>query len=354
MKFFCKLLWFFVMGMIPLVTVGALGTDASDTFAGQEVDRKPAPKIVRIGGYDFPPYVEEASGKFTGLTLDLIEMMNAFQSKYRFEFVSTSSMRRYQDFTDGMYDVILFESVDWGWNDMPVDVSRVYARDCEVFVATTLPGRTQAYFDDLKGKYLRVYLGYHYPFAGYNADPAYLLRAFNARTTVSHEANIQSVIAGRADVAVVTQAYLRKYLRDHPAQIPRLLVSDRIAQTYHHTALVRKNTEPSVGEINALLDQMDRAGYISILLGKYGMSETLPSSVEEPAREDPTEYSPAADQRRRHCQSGGISLFTLCRRDFRKIHGAHSGSRRTHERFPVRIPLRVRANNLGHKIQGLR
>lgn len=266
---------------IILPTAIGLFTGFAITFASsshpplvpgqQDSAPRDAPKTVKVGGYVFPPYVQEEAGKFTGFTLDLIEVMNGFQSKYRFEFVPTSPLRRYKDFTDGVYDMILFESVDWGWHELPVDVSKVYAQDCEVFIARTLPNRSQTFFDDLKGKTLLVYLGYHYPFAGYNADPEFLLRAFNARTTVSHEANIHSVIMGRADLAVVTGSYLEKYLSDHPSMIPCVMVSDRKEQMYNHTILVRKNSRPSVGEINELLKEMERAGYLAILLGKYGI-----------------------------------------------------------------------------------
>jgi polar amino acid transport system substrate-binding protein len=259
-----------------IILVGAVTCGYSQGLpAGRSSTECSPAKVVRVGGYVFPPYVQEDSGKFKGLTLDLIEVMNAFQSKYRFEFVPTSPLRRYSDFENGAYDVILFESVEWGWRRLPVDVSKVYAQDCEVFVAKTLPNRTQAYFDDIKGKSLLVYLGYHYPFADYNSDPEYLLRAFNARATVSHEANLRSVIAGRADLAVVTRSYLEKYLSDNPALMPRLMISDRKEQHYDHTVLVKRNDDPSVGEINDLLERMERAGYISILLGKYGIDASL-------------------------------------------------------------------------------
>ena len=265
----------------------------------------PAQKIVKVGGYDFPPYVQEESGKFKGLTLDLLEMMNAFQSEYRFQFVPTSSMRRYKDFKDRVYDAILFESVDWGWNDIPVDVSRVYAHDGEVFVARAQPGRTQAYFDDLKGKSLQVFLGYHYPFAQYNADPEYLLQAFNARTTVSHDANIRSVLAGRADLAVVTRSFLQKHLRDNPASIPRLLVSHKIEHSYRHTILIRKDIKPSVSEINAILEQMEQAGYISILLGKYGIEQTPASAVAQQGQEPVYKESAVQDKSKTIVKVGG-------------------------------------------------
>lgn len=259
----------------------ALASSVDSQAVSVEPDKTESrpPTVVKVGGYVFPPYVREDSGRFKGLTPDIIEVMNAFQSEYRFEFVPTSPMRRYKDFADGMYDVILFESVNWGWKEFPVDVSKVYAHDCEVFVAKALPERTQAYFDHIKEKSLLVYLGYHYPFAGFNADPEYLLRAFSARATVSHEANLRSVTAGRADLAVVTRSYLGKYLRDHPDLIPRLMISDRKEQSYNHTILLRKNIRPTVEEIDDLLDKMDRAGYLSILLGKHGIDGTSCSAA---------------------------------------------------------------------------
>ncbi len=282
----------FVFAMVVLLGAVTYGDSKGAPAEPAPTACSPA-KIVRVGGYVFPPYVQEDSGKFKGLTIDLIEVMNAFQSKYRFEFVPTSPLRRYSDFENGVYDVILFESVEWGWKDLPVDCSKVYARDCEVFVAKTLPNRTQAYFDHIKGKSLLVYLGYHYPFADYNSDPEYLLHTFNARATVSHEANLRSVIAGRADLAVVTRSYLEKYLSDHPAIIPRLMISDRKEQHYDHTVLVRKSASPSVEEINDLLEKMERAGYISILLGKYGIDASLCSGGRDPSGQTSSKALPS-------------------------------------------------------------
>ncbi len=237
-------------------------------------DNKTHRTTVKVGGYTFPPYVQESNGEFTGLTLDMIEMMNAFQGKYRFVFVPTSPMRRYEDFKNGVYDMIFFESMDWGWEGMEVEASKVFAKDYEVFVAAASRNQDQHFFDILQDKSLLVYLGYHYPFAGYNSDPAYLLERFNARTTVSHEANIRSVIANRADLAVVTKSYLSKFLMNNPSLIPKIMISDRIEQVYNHTILVKKGISPSAETINKLIQALEQPGYISILLGKYGIEPT--------------------------------------------------------------------------------
>lgn len=289
MKTFTRLLIILVVCALLLPRGEAAGADRSkrpEDHAGSGMGGR---KIVKVGGYEFPPYVQEASGKFKGLTLDFIELLNSFQSEYRFQFVPTSSMRRYQDFEQGLFDMILFESVDWGWKDIPVDASKVYAHDCEVFVTQARTGRTQDYFNSVTGKTLRLFLGYHYPFANFIADPDYLLHKYNARTTVSHEANIRSVLAGRSDLAVITGSFLQKYLRDHPSAIPKLLVSRRIEQSYAHTILVRRHADPSIEKINALLDQMEQAGYTAILLGKYGIEQPRPQGVAE------ADHAPASD-----------------------------------------------------------
>jgi polar amino acid transport system substrate-binding protein len=300
-----RLLTLFMLCVLLCPCADALSVDRVSDSPEREADNAAAPKIVKVGGYDFPPYVYDDAGTFKGLTIDFIEMLNAVQFTYRFQFVPTSSMRRFKDFEDGVFDVILFENVQWGWKGIPVEVSRVYARDCEVFVAKAQPGRNEAYFDDLKGKSLRVYLGYHYPFAEYNADPHYLLRKHNARTTVSHEANIRSVLAGRSDLAVVTSSYLQKYLRDNPACMPKLLVSRRTEQDYCHTILVRKGIEPSIETMNALLDQLEKAGYTAILLGKYGIDQTSIRTAAEPLQSPVAEDANLQSEARVAVKVGG-------------------------------------------------
>ncbi len=71
----------------------------------------------------------------------------------------------------------------------------------ELFVAKSEELRGQQYFEQLQGKQLALYRGYHYGFAGFNSDPEFLSSTFNANLGHSHDSNLLMVMRGRADVA---------------------------------------------------------------------------------------------------------------------------------------------------------
>ena len=114
------------------------------------------PTVVKVGVYPFLPFSDGSAG----LTHELVDALNAFQSEYRFETVSTSANRRYRDMADGAYSHIFFENIKWGWQGTPVEASKVYLKgDGEVFVARAQRGRGQEYFQTLTDKDLMVVLG---------------------------------------------------------------------------------------------------------------------------------------------------------------------------------------------------
>ncbi len=225
---------------------------------------------VKVGAYEFPPYVTETGA---GITQGLIALMNAAQSEFRFELVATSPQRRYEDMEQGRFDIIAFESVAWGWRDRPVDATRVFLRDAELFVAKAGPGVDQSIFATLAGKTILGRLGYHYAFADFNSDPAVLEARYHTRVTVTHEGNVRSVAAGRATLAIVTQSFLNQFLKTDPDLARRLLVSERADQIYEHTILVRRGGPITAGRLNALLDQLEADGQLSLLWDKSGITE---------------------------------------------------------------------------------
>ena len=233
-----------------------------------------AAQIVRIGGYDFPPFVEDSASGVHGVALDIIAELNRRQSDFEFQFVPTTPRRRYADLTEGHIDAILFESPEWDWaaKGYPVDFTSVFLRGGEVFVALAKPGRGQDWFDQLKGKRLVGILGYHYGFAGFNADPDWLARNWGMKLVTSHKSSIEMVLAERVDVAIVTDSYLNAFMRHNPEAAGRLLVSNTADQIYNHRIVVRRGGPIDAAGFDRLLAEMSADGTLSRLWHKAGIS----------------------------------------------------------------------------------
>ncbi|WP_177326878.1 ABC transporter substrate-binding protein [Pseudomonas sp. ML96] len=229
-----------------------------------------AAQVVHVGAYHYPPYVmKPESAAPEGLVPDLLAALNAAQGEYRFELVPTSVTRRYRDFNQARYDLILFESPDWGWQDIPVDKLDLGIIDAEVYVARQQRGRDQRFFDRLGNKRMALYSGYHYAFAGFNADQDYLTHNFNAVLTYSHDSNLLMLLHDRVDISVVTRSYLRIYQRDNPEEARQLLISERADQVYHHHALLRPGGPLDSRQLAGLLQGLQRSGRLAELTQRY-------------------------------------------------------------------------------------
>ena len=251
----CRLLW---------VVLGLLA--AQSLLAAQ---------LIKVGAYHFPPYVSKPESEAPqGLLPDLLVTLNAQQSDYQFVLVPTSVTRRFRDFQSARYDLIMFESPTWGWQNTPHETFDMQVQDAEVYVAKAAAGRGQEYFSQFSGKRLALYNGYHYGFAQFNADPEYLAKQFNAVLTYSHDSNLLMVLRERADLTVVTRSYLHRYLLRYPEQRTQMLVSDRVDQVYRHQALLRPNAPISVEGLRGLLRQLRDGGQLSALYRQYDLTQS--------------------------------------------------------------------------------
>lgn len=201
---------------------------SSKTFANLQT--------LKVGAYVFPPYFEKEDTSKSGALVDLVALLNTSQSEYKFEIYETSPKRRYQDFVNGKYDIIFFESPLWGWADYSTKIT-FHGNDIvdqEVFITSSEKFKEfgESYFSNLKGKSIGVYLGYHYKFAGYNSDENYLKKHFNAYVSSSHIRNIIGVSKGRLDLAIVTKSYIDKYLFENPTLKESIYVSKTYDQHY--------------------------------------------------------------------------------------------------------------------------
>ncbi|WP_341959039.1 amino acid ABC transporter substrate-binding protein [Pseudomonas sp. RC10] len=234
-----------------------------------------AAQIVRIGAAHFPPYtIRPERGEDTGLLPQMVSALNAMQSDYHFEMVPTSIPRRFRDFQQERFDMAIFENPAWGWKDIPHEDVDMGLEDAEIFVAHRMQGRGQNYFDDLTGKRLALFSGYHYAFARFNADPKFLADQYNATLTYSHDSNLLMVLRDRADIALVTRSYLSTFMASNPEDADQFLISDRVDQIYRHYALLRPNAPITGEKFGGLLRQLRENGQMFKIFQPFRIAVT--------------------------------------------------------------------------------
>jgi polar amino acid transport system substrate-binding protein len=234
---------FFVLGLV--VALGVIFSSAPLMAASNVM-------IVKVGGYNFPPFVEN-DGK-AGMVANLIEKLNVSQKKIKFIFVVTSANRRYRDFKDRKFDTILFEDENWGWRTAGVSYkkSSVILNGGELYVALNKPNRGQSYFDSFDGKKVRAIFGYHYNFANMKTDPE-ILRKKGVSLGSSNEDNLKDLLKGRVDIVVINSFMVEQYLKNHKNLISRFLISQKKDQVYNLRFLINSKAPVSPKKLEQLI-----------------------------------------------------------------------------------------------------
>ena len=141
--------------------------------------------------------------------------------------------------------------------------------DAEVFVARYQPDRVQRYFDELSGKRLALFSGYHYAFAGFNSTPKFLADTFSATLTYSHESNLLMVLRGRADIALMTRSNLIDIQRYDPKVKSQIMMSERVDQIYRHYALLRLDAPIKSQQFAQMMSRLRDNGQLSAIFAPY-------------------------------------------------------------------------------------
>ncbi|MBH3342068.1 ABC transporter substrate-binding protein [Pseudomonas mendocina] len=229
-----------------------------------------AAEVVKVGGAHFPPYVIKSNlQESSGLLPQLLEALNNAQSEYHFTMLPTAIVRRFGDLQRGRIDMAIFENPEWGWQDIDTEAIDMGLEDAELFVARSEELRGQQYFEQLAGKRLALYRGYHYGFAQFNSDPEFLTTTFNANLGHSHDSNLLMVLRGRADVALVTRSNLYDFIKRNRDHARQLLISERIDQVYRHHAMIRRGAPISPERFTALLEQLRVSGELQRIFSPY-------------------------------------------------------------------------------------
>lgn len=227
---------------------------------------------VLIAAVHFPPYVIKPEENLQGGLLgELVVALNQVQNQHRFGLRATSLNRRFDDFRSGRIHIAIFENPDWSWQGIAGPRIDMGLEDAEVLIARADLGRDQRFFDNLQGKRMALFNGYHYGFAGFKNDPKWLEKNFNAVLTYSHESNLKLVLKGRADIAPITRSWLGARLREQPQLRDQLLVSDWEDQRYRHYALLSPHAPISAEDFRHALDLLRENGALQRIFTPYGI-----------------------------------------------------------------------------------
>ncbi len=234
-----------------------------------------AQTLVRVLAYPFPPFLNEDLK--TGLTVDLVNLMNDSQTEFLFDLHAQSPKRRYMGISSGLYDMILFEMPQWGWKDQGIQhqTTREIMTGGEVYITARHPERDQSFFNNFKNKRLSAYFGYHYGFAGFNSDRNWLQKNYQIGLQNSHKRIVELVRAQKVDVGVVTFSFLKKCMLEKPSLAEELLISEKWDQKYSLPALLGENSTISVAELEVILDGLKNDGSLANLYRRNGLLDQL-------------------------------------------------------------------------------
>ncbi len=139
----------------------------------------------------------------------------------------------------------------------------------EVYVAASGVEGGQAFFDNVAEHKIAAVYGFHYGFADFNGDPAYLQTSYSVEQPLNPCTSLYYVLDGRVDVAVVPEIYLEMFLQNYAQYQGRFLVGETPDQTYEHSFVVSRDHGPAVEELNDIIAKLRDNGDLDRLMEPY-------------------------------------------------------------------------------------
>lgn len=186
---------------------------------------------VKVGAYSFVPYYELVRTQHQGLSAQVVDLLNSLQQEYFFEMTYLPANQRYQALQRKRVALFLFEDPAWEWSKYTYDFIPLDVQDGEIYV-TRAQVPSPRTFEDLKKLRIAVVKGFHYGFAGLNADEKHLRKNFKIDIVNDSETCITMVVLGRSDVIVVAKSFMHDYLKKNPHLRDKIRLSENYDSIY--------------------------------------------------------------------------------------------------------------------------
>lgn len=220
---------------------------------------------VKVGAYEYGLVYFYEDGKPQGMVLHMINLLNDVQDEYVFELVETSSRRRYQAVTGGEVDLVLLESAKWDWQEHEVQFSQPIVQEKDIYLTLAGPGDADTLLSNVTDYPILCVLGFHYGFAGFNADPQYLHRHFDVLLRYNEQEVLDGLLAGEAPIGIVSAGFLAARFVDHPSLRQRLVISDQPDAVYDLVAVLSATSPIPLERFNQLIAKLHNTGEVERL-----------------------------------------------------------------------------------------
>lgn len=242
----------YILGILGVIAVGAL------LLMGRPAETR---QTVVVGGYQFEPFV----GPYDGVSGEFVGLLNKTQNRFDFTFQEIPASQRYALMASGEIDMILFEQSIWGWQEQgaAVAVTPPILSGAEVLVGRAGEFEGDLLYEALETRRLALTRGYHYGFADFNADPAYLEAHFSVIFADHQRDTLTLLLEGKADIAVLNEAFLERAYMADPSLRAALTQAKRHDQDYSLPIMVRVGGPVSLSGINQMLADMRRTGQLA-------------------------------------------------------------------------------------------
>lgn len=207
-----------------------------------------------------------------GLSQDLLTALNGLQTQYKFTLSDMPAARVRDAVNSGELPLIIFSNVDWGYDKTLVERGPDLVQTGDRYVAAKAAAKDQSVFDGVGTVSMVGVLGFNYQYAGFTADQKVLKEKYHTVLTTDEASVIKMVLAGRAQIGVVSATLLEYTAKTDPATYGQLLVSKGFDSEYVRTFVVSKKSPVSAKDLAVLMKKLADSGKLAAIYAKYGMA----------------------------------------------------------------------------------
>jgi len=223
------------------------------------------PVPVKVGAYEYGVVYFYENGRPRGMVPHLIKLLNDVQNEYVFELAETSSRRRYQAVSNGEVDLILLENSQWEWQEFDVRFSEPIVQEKDLYL--TLSGRDdiQSLLSNVTNHPILCVLGFHYGFADFKSDPAYLRQNFDVLLRYNEKEVLEGLLAGKAPIGIVSAGFLAAQFVEYPALRDSLVIADQPDAIHDLVSVLSASSSITLERFNELIAQLHGIGEVERL-----------------------------------------------------------------------------------------